>query len=258
MAAPIKQVLQNNVTQNGQQGRIVELTDGKKVFLVGSSAPNANTVQARTIDTGFSSILNPINTGISAFTPPTTLFEPVSSESLRSQAEEEVTPFYEKQLQMALKQLTILKEQKTQIVEQERKQQEEGAGLWKNQEEFNFMNTLKSAQNGYAGRGTFGSGIQAGGIENLQKSEDLNRVQPFNLGQKQTTETRDLGFSQFLQQNEYDVEKARYLNEVAKNSAIEGDIRSIQSAEQAKNNYSVGALQSAFSQFLGNNQRLAA
>lgn len=41
MAATIKKVLQTNVTQNGKQGRIVELTDGRKVFLVGNNGSSS-------------------------------------------------------------------------------------------------------------------------------------------------------------------------------------------------------------------------
>lgn len=204
---------------------------------------------------GFSQLLN---TGITAFTPPADLFEPISAESFAQQAEDEVAPFYDKQLQVALKQLSILKEQKTALVEQQKKQQQESAGLWKNQEEFNFMNTLKSAQNGYAGRGTFGSGIQAGGIQNMEDSQQLNVRDPFNLGQKQTTESRDLGFSQFLEQNDYDVNKVKDLNLLDRNNAIQQNMRAIQSSEQAKKNYGINAMGQAFSQFLGNNQRLAA
>lgn len=192
------------------------------------------------------------------YSPPAELFAPILQEQFKEQATQEVAPYFDKNLQLALKELEMAKTQYKQSLDLKNKQSGEAANQFKNEREFNFMNTLRGAQEGFAGRGTFNSGFRNEGIERLQTSEQVNVVDPFNLQQKQGQEGRDLGFAQFLDQNNLGVENAQLQADRARNEAIIQRQGQLQNAAIAKQKSGLDTYDRGFAQYLTSNQRLAA
>lgn len=99
MTAPIKRVIQENATQNGQQGRIVELTDGRKVFLVGSSSP-ASTIPSTgnaTLDGMVQSLKKQLDNTVAAGNTinPDITISPDQVQKFIDQAKDEIEPYYQ-------------------------------------------------------------------------------------------------------------------------------------------------------------------
>jgi len=171
-----------------------------------------------------------VNDSITGTTPPPSLFQPINPDQFRGQAEEESNPFFNKDLSLALKNLDLARKQHTdakQLAEKFQGQEEAQQGRMQDR---GFAQAIQGAQNGYAVRNTAGSGMANRGFENLLNNQNEQNIKT----QRQfasATESRDLGFSQFIDQTNLREEEARLSNERGRQTEILG--RQIQLTNQS-------------------------
>lgn len=156
---------------------------------------------------------------LTKLTPPPEVFNPVDPAQFRGQAESEANPFFEKDLQLAMKEIETARAQAKAQKELAQKFQAQQEEQFFRVEDKSFANALQKAQGGFAGRGTFTSGIRdrAIGEDLLGRQEGLIEAQ---RGFAESTETRNQGFEQFLERSNLTEERARLENARAREGEI--------------------------------------
>lgn len=136
------------------------------------------------------------------------VYEVPSTSSFREQAERESSAFFDKDLDLAMRELEQARTQARQTKEQAEKFQQEDYGAFQGIQDRNFARALSGAQYGFAGRGTANSGFRNKAIGEMQTDQDQT-LSDAEREQRQATEQRNLGFEQFLQGSELQEERTR-------------------------------------------------
>lgn len=166
----------------------------------------------------------------------------------REQAQREVeeSGYFNKNLDLVKKSLEIVKRQRKESQDLERKQEEEDFIPWKGIQDRNFARTLWQAQSGHAGRGTFTSGFRGGEIANLQRGQE-DVFSEMDRERRQAEENRRLGFAQFgetqdlqAEESTLGIERERETSTLQRQSQIASQIANQNQAlmEQANQGFS--------------------
>lgn len=136
-----------------------------------------------------------------AGTPEAGSFDLPDFASFRGEAEELVSPFFDKELDLLNRTLETSKKQleEKKTIGERRVGEEETmfAGL----EDVSFARALESAQQGFSGRGTFTSGFRRGAIQ--ERTEDRTRgLEEAELQFGRAREDIDVDFRQFLERQD--------------------------------------------------------
>ena len=186
---------------------------------------------------------------LESFGLPRQLFRPEQASSFREQAETETGSFFDKNLDLALKNIQIVEDQaKARKAQTEAFQAEQEKQFFRTEDK-GFARALDQAQGRFSGRGLGQSGIRRGEIDNLfeGRSEDLEKAQ---RGFRQATETRDLGFEQLQERGDLTEESERLRVDRGRESEILGRQQQLASQSESQRRAALGALSGSFSEFL--------
>ncbi len=205
----------------------------------------------------YAPVLGAVNNGLQAFTAPASLYSRPEASTFEDQATQQVSPYYDKNLQLALEKIDLAKNQAKQTKDLQDQQAQQTQQQYHQQEDYNFAQALRGAQNGFAGKGTYTSGARNLGIGQLHTGEE-QKIANFDLPQAQAQGARDLGFSQFLDTNALDRKIAEEQGLQGKNAAILGQEQSFQNQDTQRKQAAINVYNRGFSQFLNSNQPVAA
>jgi len=158
------------------------------------------------------SILPGVNDLITGTTPPTSFFQPIDPDQFRDQATQESSPFFSKDLDLALRTIAQARAQHLEAKQLAEKFQGQEEAQYGRVQDRGFAQAIQGAQGGYSSRNTAGSGIASRGFENLltnQNEQNMTAQRQF----ASATEGRNMNFSQFLDRQQLEEEKVRLMNE---------------------------------------------
>lgn len=156
--------------------------------------------------------------GISA--PDPGLYNPVDPDSFSDQAEDQIGDFFDKELELVLKEINLsrehLKEQRD-IKDRRNKEDEVNYDRIENK---SFAQTLRDAQLGYTGRGTYDSGFRHDALDDTidLREENLDEAQ---LGFDRTTEDISQAFEQGSERLDVNEERSRHTIAQNREQALE-------------------------------------
>lgn len=214
----------NNPVYSRTDGALITSQGGNLIL---SKPPQANApvnsfdsyIRSGAKGTLLDNYLPGVNDTITATTPPPSLFKPINSEQFNQQATDESSPFYSKELDLALKTIEQARTQHLETKQLAEKFQGQEETQYGRTADRGFADAIQGAQNGYASRGTTGSGIANRGFEKLlTNNNEANTTAQRQFAQ--ATEGRNLGFSQFMDQQKLGEEKTRLQNSQDKQTEI--------------------------------------
>ncbi len=252
--AEIARVIEENVQRGGQEGRIVELTDGRKVFLVGRETSDFNRQGLRDLleqqgQLQFSPFLEQFATELGASTPDPESFQLPEFAGFEEQAAGEIGLFFDKDLELALRQINTAKEQARELKGLAEEFQERQEEQFFRVEDKNFANALDKAQGRFAGAGTADSGFRVEQLakERGQREEGLEEAR---TGFEETTRTRTLGFEQFIRRREEQEERVRLQSGRGRDVALLETQRELQREEQIRRQSEIAGFRNLLQQQL--------
>lgn len=199
---------------------------------------------------GYAPELNRTQQGISAFTLPAQAYEPRLAADFAGQAESEIGAYYDKELDNLNKSIDMVKKHKEQVVNMEKEFQAKTEKRTFANEDRSFVDALEAMQSGFAGRGTSTSGFRQKALAG-QDTERAAGLEGLQQGFQEQTQGRDLGFSQFLESQDFARETGQLGITRARNEAIISRQQQIQQQEEMKRQAALSAANEGFSRFLG-------
>lgn len=195
------------------------------------------------------SMFSYLDQGLTGFTLPGALYDPQLSGDFQAQSESEIGAFYDKELANLEKSITIAKTQAEATKKLAEEQQAKTEKRTYANEDRQFADLLDSAQMGFAGRGTYTSGFRKGAAEDqgMDRAANLESVQ---AGFGNATDTRNLGYSQFLEDTAFSGETGKLSIDRARNEAIIQRQEQLRSQAEVKRRSAGDVANQAFSQFL--------
>lgn len=197
---------------------------------------------------------------LSKTTPPDELFNIPDVASFRGQAEADAGPFFDKDLALLNKEIETAKQQQRQKKELAEKFQAQQEKQYFRVEDRSFGRALQAAQSGFAGRGTFTSGVRdrAIGDQQTDRQEKLLEAQ---TGFNQLTEERNQGFDQFLENTDLQAERGKLEIERSREGEILGRQSQLATQALSKQQQQIGQYDRDFNRVIGFsnflNQKLA-
>ena len=146
-------------------------------------------------------------------------FETPSLDSFKEQAEKEISPFFDKETEILMQKIQVSKQK----LESEKKLQDQalksGKQFYEKQQDLSFADALRTASEGYSGRGLGQSGTRVGAMNRQIVNQDLatgRQQELFTEAQQQS----DTGYQNNLAQNQL-VEKQDQLSlDRSRNAAL--------------------------------------
>lgn len=187
--------------------------------------------------------------GITGFTLPSDVYQPKLSGDFENQATEEIGAYYDKEMANLEKSISIAKKQ----AEDTKKLSEESQAQTEKRtyatEDRNFADALDAMQKGFAGRGTYTSGFRQGALD----KQDTQRETALDATRQEfgdATKSRNLTFSQFLENKDFQQETSSLDIKRSRNEAIAAREEQLRAQEEAKRKSAIEAANEGFSRFL--------
>lgn len=137
---------------------------------------------------------------------PASALEPVNTGQFREQAESEASPYFTKDLDLAMREIAQVEEARKRQKQLEESQQAENFSEFKNIEDRTFARALGAAQGRFSGQGLGTSGIRNKAIgEGITDQEQV--ISDAERQDRQSTAQRNLSFEDFLKGTELQRER---------------------------------------------------